>query len=36
VVGTGVTIVAATKYVSTDVLAVLADAGIVNVGEYRA
>jgi PLP dependent protein len=35
-VGSEVTIVAATKYLSTDELAVLAEAGIAHVGENRA
>ena len=35
-VGTGVTVVAATKYVTVDELAVLADAGVEVVGENRA
>ena len=35
-VGTGVTVVAATKYVSVEDLAVLADAGVEVVGENRA
>ena len=35
-VGAGVTIVAATKYISVDELAVLADAGVEVVGENRA
>ena len=34
-VGPGVTVVAATKYVSVDDLAVLAEAGIETVGENR-
>jgi uncharacterized pyridoxal phosphate-containing UPF0001 family protein len=35
-VGTGVTVVAATKYVSVDEMAILAEAGIEVVGENRA
>jgi uncharacterized pyridoxal phosphate-containing UPF0001 family protein len=35
-VGTGVTLVAATKYVSLEHMAVLAEAGVAVVGENRA